>query len=74
VISGIHYKMDGNCTLVGYYTVSSGNFLQESRIQKVSGPLKMGPFDCPELSVRNYLYLLYNILLADLYVDDHAMF
>ena len=42
VSSGLQYKVDENCTLVGYYKVSSGNFLQESRIQKVSWPLKMG--------------------------------
>jgi len=25
-----------------------------------SGPLKMGPIDCPETSVRNYYYILRN--------------
>jgi hypothetical protein len=27
VIAGFHRKVDGNCTLLGYYTASSGNFL-----------------------------------------------
>jgi len=27
VVSGFHHKVDKNCTLLGYYAESSGNFL-----------------------------------------------
>jgi hypothetical protein len=27
MISGVHCKVDENCTLLGYYKASSGNFL-----------------------------------------------
>jgi len=27
MISGVHSKVDGNCTLLSYYIASSGNFL-----------------------------------------------
>jgi hypothetical protein len=27
VISGFHHEVDKNCALLGYYSVSSGNFL-----------------------------------------------
>ena len=73
VISGICHKVDVNCTLLGYYTVSTGNSLRLfqdnqsvafSRLKnlqrKNSQPLKMGPIDCPKTSVRNYHYLLHN--------------
>ena len=35
--------------------------LQRSRSPWASWPLKMGPIGCPETSVRNYHYMLYNI-------------
>jgi hypothetical protein len=29
VISGFHHEVDEKCALLGYYTMSSGNFLDE---------------------------------------------
>ena len=73
MISGVHHKVNVNCTLLGYYAVSSGNSLplfqdnlpvSSSRVKnlkrKNSQPLKMVRIDCPKMSVRNYHYLLHN--------------
>jgi len=72
MISGVQHKIDVNCTLLGYYTVNTGNLLplfQDNQsvassglknLKKNSQPWKMGPIDCPKTSVRNYHYLLHN--------------
>jgi len=58
------------CAHLGYYAASSGNFLPTFRDNlwaQLSGvknpreritilPLKMGPIDSPEMSLRNYHY------------------
>jgi len=44
-ISGFHHKVDENCAVLGYYAVSSGNFLL---------------MFCAETLVRNYHYFLCN--------------
>ena len=44
VFSGLHHEVDVNCVLLGYYTASSGNFLQF----------------WDNVSVRNYLSSLLN--------------
>jgi len=66
VISGCHHKEDENCALLGYYAVSSGNFLPIL-------PLKMVPIGCPETLVRNYHYsLCHNPKVAALFSSgDH---
>jgi hypothetical protein len=53
-----------NCTLLGYYAASSGNFLRTFR-DNLSVPssgftLRMGPVGCPETSVINCHYSLRN--------------
>jgi hypothetical protein len=60
-ISGLYHEVDENCTLLGYYALSSGNFLPMSRdnLSASSSGFKyerkeMGPLGCPETSVRNY--------------------
>ena len=71
MISGVRRKVDVNCTLSGYYAVSTGNFLPlfqdnqsvaSSRVKnqkrKSSRPMKMEPVDCAKTAVRNYHYLL----------------
>ena len=45
MISGFHHKVDENCAVLGYYAVSSGNFLLTF---------------CAETLVRNYHYFLRN--------------
>jgi hypothetical protein len=45
MISGFCHKVDENCTVLGYYAVSSGDFL---------------PMFCAATSVRNYHYFLRN--------------
>jgi hypothetical protein len=72
MISGFRYEVDENCNLLGCYAASSGNCLmtfqdnlsvpwvQNSKGILESGPLKMGQLGCPETSVRNYRYSLYN--------------
>jgi len=52
-----------NIALLGHYTVISGNFLSKFWDNLlVPTPLKMGPIDCPEISVRNYHCSLCNNL------------
>jgi hypothetical protein len=48
------FKKPENCTLLGYYTVSSGSSFLDSRI------LRMGAIGCPKMSIRNYHYSLHN--------------
>ena len=63
VISGLRREVDENCALLGFYALSTGNFLPMSR-GNLSVPSsgfqyerkEMGPFGCPEASVRNYHY------------------
>jgi hypothetical protein len=66
MISGFRRKVDENCALLRFYAARSGHFLPtfqdnpsvpSSRVKK---PLKMGLISCPETSVRNYRYWLYN--------------
>jgi hypothetical protein len=45
MISGFQHKVDENCAVLGYYVVSSGNFL---------------PMFCVAVLVRNYHYFLCN--------------
>jgi hypothetical protein len=62
--SSFHREVDGNCALLGYYAVSSDNFLPKFRdnlyfqYSRVTNPsllgLKMGPMGFPESSVRYY--------------------
>ena len=64
-ISGFIREVDENCALLGYYASSSGNSLPTfwynlsilSSVVKNPSPLKMGPINFPEKSVRNYQYL-----------------
>jgi hypothetical protein len=65
VISGFRREIDYNCFLLGYYAANSDNFTDVSgKIIGLnflaSGPLKMGPIGCPELSARNYHFRLHN--------------
>jgi hypothetical protein len=53
VLSGFHHEADENCSPLGYYAASSGNFLPSLFGFSL---LKMGPTGCPKISVRNYLY------------------
>ena len=67
-------KTAKNCTLLGYYIVSSGNFLptfwdnlsvpssgfKNLQILLVSWTMRMGPTGCPKTLVRNYHYSLHN--------------
>ena len=55
MISGFRCEVDVNCALLGYHTVSSGNFLlmfqdnlsvPSSRVKR-----KVGLIDCPEMSL-----------------------
>jgi len=59
-----------NCSLLGYYKTSNGNFLPAFR-DNLSAPsskvknqfswnMKMGSMGCPEMSVRNYYFSLRN--------------
>jgi len=54
------------CTLLGYYTACSGNFLRtfwdnlSVPSSSPSNPLKMGLIHCPKTSVINYYYSLCN--------------
>jgi len=67
VISGFCRKVAENCTLLGYYAASIGNFLPTLR-ENLSVPSsgfrnqclnpRMGPIGCTETSVRNYHYSL----------------
>jgi hypothetical protein len=74
VISGFRREVTENCALLGYYAVSSGNFLPTFR-DNLSVPtsgfknptgfldsltLRMGPKGCPETSVINYHSSLHN--------------
>ena len=65
--SGFHHKVDENCTLLGYYAVSSGNLLLtfQDNLSVLSlgvkiSKVKMGPICCPEMLVRNYHYTLHS--------------
>jgi hypothetical protein len=59
MISGLYREVDKNCSLLGYYAASSGNFLPTFWC-KDSWALKMGPIGCAETAVRNYHYSLRN--------------
>jgi hypothetical protein len=62
VFSGYRREVDENFSLLGYYTVNSGNFLPTLR-DNISAPsswVKMGLIGYPETSVRNCHYLLRN--------------
>jgi hypothetical protein len=54
------------CPLLGYYAAYIGNSLPTFRSNFqgwrnwTSRPLNIGPIGCPETSVRNYHYTLYN--------------
>jgi hypothetical protein len=54
------------CSVLGYYTASSGNSLPMFRdnlsapSSRFKVPLEIGPLSCPETSVRNYYYSLIN--------------
>jgi hypothetical protein len=52
-----YYPAVENCTPLGYYGASSGNFLPTFR-DNLSVPSSgfKNPKGCPETSVRNYLY------------------
>ena len=54
MISGFRREADTNCVLLGYCTASNGNSLPTFR-DKISVPT-----GCPEMSVRNYHYSLWN--------------
>ena len=53
-----------NCAPLGYFAVHSGNFIYHPLGQPKgsisnSWPFQLGPKVCPEISVRNHLYLLH---------------
>jgi len=65
MISGFRHQADKNCTLQSYYAVSRGNFLPAFWDNLMipsskNSSLMMGLTVCPETSVVNYPYLLYN--------------
>jgi len=53
---GFRREVNENCSLLGYYSASSGNYLPIFLLD--SWTSKMGPLSCPETSVRNYNYSL----------------
>jgi hypothetical protein len=61
MISGFRHEVDENDALLGYYTVSSGNFFLTFWDILIS-PIfwGLGAIGCPEMSVRNYRYTLLN--------------
>jgi hypothetical protein len=62
MISGFRREVDENCSLLGYYAQSNGNFYPTfmDNLSVPSSTLKMGPIGCPEKSVRNYHYSVSN--------------
>jgi len=54
-------KIKNKTRFIVYYAASTGNFLPTFR-DKLSVPSLMGPIGCPETSVRNYHYSLYDNL------------
>jgi hypothetical protein len=79
IISDLRREVDENCTLLGYYAASSGNSLPTFRYKlsvpfsmvKNPKPLKTGPINFPETSVRNIQYWLRNITAKQL--TPHSM-
>jgi hypothetical protein len=74
VISGFRRDVDENCGLLGYYEASSANPLPTfrdnvsvpfSRMKSWTSwpslPLRMGPINCPETSVKDYHSTFRNI-------------
>jgi hypothetical protein len=61
LISGFCHEVDGNCTLMGYYSASSGSDILGQPIGPISRVKnkKMGLIGFPETSVRNYHSLLH---------------
>jgi len=53
VMSGFGGDVDENCSLMGYYTASSGSFLPTFRPHIQGSPLTTWPIGCPETSVKN---------------------
>ena len=61
VISGFCHEVAENCVLLGYHAASSGNFLPMFQDNlSVPAPGDGIPKGCPEMSVRNYHYLLHD--------------
>ena len=74
VKSGFRREVDENCAILGYCAAGSGNSLptfqdnlsapssnaKNPRRPQDSWPLKMGPINCPETSLRNCHYSLRN--------------
>jgi len=56
--SGFRREVAENCTLLGYYAASSGNFLRTFRDD--SWTMRMEPIGWPETLVRNYHYSLHH--------------
>ena len=55
MISGFRREVAENCTRLGNYAASSGNFLPASGFMNPEAGKKL-PIGCPETSVRNYHY------------------
>jgi len=62
-MSGFCIRVNAICALLKYNTVHDRNSLSTFRdnLSWISRPLKMGPTDCPKISVRNYHHVLHNI-------------
>jgi hypothetical protein len=64
VISGLHYEVDENCALLGYYAASSGNSLRsfgtKYRSHLQGSIFFMRPIGFPKISLRYYHYSLRN--------------
>jgi hypothetical protein len=60
--SGFRHKVNENCTLLGYYAVSSSNQLLKFQYNLLVPSLgdKMGWTRCPETLARNYYYMLHS--------------
>jgi len=58
VVSAFRRDVDESCALLGYCAANGGNSLPRYRdnlsVPWDRWPLKLGPIDCPETSVRNY--------------------
>jgi hypothetical protein len=61
MISGFRHEVDENCFLLGHYAASNSNSLP-TYLDNLSVPSSKvkNPIGCPEMSVRNYCYLLHN--------------
>jgi hypothetical protein len=66
-VTSVCRHKDENCVLLGYYAVSSDNFLLmfQDNLSVPSPEVKntkdkMGPTSCPETSLQSYHYLLHN--------------